>query len=50
MGANYEVKAKANDDVTLELQFASKKVAIDIRDQLNAAGLEATAKMTKELD
>jgi len=50
MKAVYTLKAKVSEDVKLELIFASKKVALDIREQLKEADIDATVAMTKVLD
>lgn len=50
MKAVYTLKAKISDDVKLELIFVSKKVALDIREQLKEDDYDTTVAMTKVLD
>ena len=54
MGGMYKVIAHgAESDGSLKelkFEFASRKTAVDVRDQLVKAGYEAVAEMTKKLD
>ena len=50
MAGIYKVIANLGDVDDLKLEFTSKAVAIDVRDQLKKAGYEVKAEMSKELD
>lgn len=50
MAGVYTVVAKFHDDEAIRLKLASRKTAIDVRNQLNEQGYEAKAQLVKDLD
>ena len=50
MAGIYKVTATLEDAVLFSITFKGKKAAIDVRDQLQKAGYEVRAEMSKELD
>ena len=50
MAGKYKVEFGLTENSIVTLELASKKVALAIRSQLKAQGIDATAQFTKELE
>ena len=50
MAGIYKVTVKIAEDATINLEMASQKSAIQVRDQLNKQGYTAKAELVKVLD